>query len=345
MQPYLTVQNNAIHSACRPERGGDGLLTYGVPLRDKFRGPAGVCWIGATMRFDSAMSASTRGRPPRRLSLERIVDEALALVDEQGIAAASMRSVGERLGVKAMSLYRYISSREHMLDLVVERIVDELSADDEVHMHPTDGWRDYLDRLARGVRRYALAHPHAFPLVATRPTEAPWVNPPLRSMRWIEAMLRGLHDEGLNDEQVVFTYRVFNSFLLGFLLLETSAMALRDPKPGDGSFQQGPQSDGSDPVDPGDPIPGALTPARSARERKAIDRAETDDDAQAVALAPSGGVSSDKYPFVYRLQAGLTEDHYGEEFDTALGDLLDRVDRHIRESAPKPRPRRKNPQR
>ena len=31
----------------------------------------------------------------------------------------------------------------------------------------TDGWRDYLQRLARGVRRYALAHPHAFPLVTT----------------------------------------------------------------------------------------------------------------------------------------------------------------------------------
>src|SRR4029077_19492902 len=83
---------------------------------------------------------------------------------------------------------------------------------------------------------YARAHPHAFPLVATRPPTAPWVNPPLRSLRWVEAMLTGLAAEGFSDEQVLFTYRTFNSFLLGSLLLETSAMTLRDPKPGDGSF-------------------------------------------------------------------------------------------------------------
>ena len=62
------------------------------------------------------------------------------------------------------------------------------------------------------------------------------MNPPLRSLRWVEAMLTGLAAEGFTDEQVLFTYRTFNSFLLGYLLLETSAMALRDPKPGDGSF-------------------------------------------------------------------------------------------------------------
>jgi hypothetical protein len=68
--------------------------------------------------------------------------------------------------------------------------------------------------------------------------DAPWVNPPLRSLRWIEALLSGLAAEGFTDDQVLFTYRTFNSFLLGYLLLETSAMALRDPKPGDGSFTQ-----------------------------------------------------------------------------------------------------------
>lgn len=293
------------------------------------------------MLFDDAMSGSNApGRPAKRLSLDRIVDETLALIDEQGIAAASMRSVGERLGVQAMSLYRYVASREQLFDLVVERIVDELSADDEVHMHPVDGWRDYLARLARGVRRYAVAHPHAFPLVATRPTEAPWVNPPLRSMRWIEALLQGLHDEGLDDAQVIFTYRAFNSFLLGFLLLETSAMALRDPKPGDGSFQQGPQSDGSDPVDPGDPVPGALTPARSAAERAAVDDADSGADSSAVALAPTGGLSGRQYPFVHRLQAGLTEDRYADEFEAALDDLLARVERQVSRSRAPKRPGR-----
>lgn len=310
----------------RPERGAcDGRPTVGA-VRAR---------TGVIMLFDSAMNESgTRGRPARRLSLERIVDETLALVDDQGIAAASMRSVGERLGVQAMSLYRYVASREELFDLVVERIVDELSADDDVHMHPTNGWRDYLARIARGIRRYALAHPHAFPLVATRPTEAPWVNPPLRSMRWIEALLHGLHDEGLDDEQVVFAYRAFNSFLLGFLLLETSAMALRDPKPGDGSFQQGGQSgDDTDPVDPADPVPGGLTPARSAADREAVADADAETETSAVALAPTGELPSDRFPFVYRLRAGLTQDRYAEEFEAALTDLLDRIERQTAATA------------
>jgi hypothetical protein len=43
--------------------------------------------------------------------------------------------------------------------------------------------------MAHGVRRHARAHPHTVPLVATRPPDAPWINPPLRSVRWVEAML------------------------------------------------------------------------------------------------------------------------------------------------------------
>src|SRR6202042_2901786 len=111
-----------------------------------------------------------------------------------------------------------------------EGIVNELADDPEVQLRPVDGWRPYLTGMAWGVRRYARAHPHAFPLVATRPPTAPWVNPPLRSLRWIESMLANLDSAGFTDDQVLFTYRTFNSFLLGYLLLETSAMVIDDPK-------------------------------------------------------------------------------------------------------------------
>ena len=265
----------------------------------------------------SAPRVRTRGG----LSLDRIVTETLALIDEQGIAMASMRSVGERLGVRAMSLYRYVSSREELFDAVVERIVDELGDDPDVPEHAEDGWQDYLTRLAHGVRRYARAHPHAFPLVATRPPDAPWINPPLRSLRWIEAMLDALGEANFTDEQILFTYRSFNSFLLGYLLLETSAMALRDPKPGDGSFQQAPDSNGTDPVEPGDPIPGALSPARTTAHREALDDAEHPADK----IDPVGAVDPELYPLIHRLSANLTEDHYGEEFEAGLAVLFERV--------------------
>lgn len=270
---------------------------------------------------DHAATQDAERGAHRGLSLERIVTETLALIDDQGIAVASMRSVGERLGVRAMSLYRYVSSREELFDTVVERIVDELEADEEVRETAEDGWRDYLSRLAWGVRRYARAHPHAFPLVATRPPDAPWLNPPLRSLRWIEAMLHALHNEGFSDDQVLFAYRSFNSFLLGYLLLETSSMALRDPKPGDGSFQQGSSDDSTDPVDPGDPIPGALSPARTTAHREALDGASTVPER----INPTGDVDAERYPLIHRFRAGLTQDHYEEEFGLGLRSLLDRI--------------------
>ncbi len=267
-------------------------------------------------RSDGATRVTARG-----LSLERIVTEALALIDEQGIAVASMRSVGDRLGVRAMSLYRYVSSREELLDTVVERIVDELSSDPLVLARSDAGWRDYLQRLARGVRRYACAHPRAFPLVATRPPDAPWLNPPLRSLRWVESLLEALQEDGFTDAQILFTYRTFNGFLLGHLLLETSAMILRDPKPGDGSFQRGSRDNNSDPVDPGDPVPGALTPARSSEHRRALGDAS---DAAEV-IDPSGDVDESRYPLIHRLRSGLTEDYFETEFERGLDQLLDRV--------------------
>ena len=222
-------------------------------------------------------------RPGRGLSLERIVTATLELVDEQGIGAATMRAVSSRLGVRSMSLYRYVQDRDELFDAVVERIVNELGDDPDVQLRPVKGWRPYLTGMAHGVRRYARAHPHAFPLVATRPPTAPWVNPPLRSLRWVEAMLTGLTAEGFTDEQVLFTYRTFNSFLLGYLLLETSAMTLRDPKPGDGSFTSTDtvSNDGAEPGGSGSHQPGCRWPepgplcraARGTRGRRQRGRA------------------------------------------------------------------------
>ena len=81
-----------------------------------------------------------------------------------------------------------------------------------------------MQRLAHGVRRVALAHPKAFPLVASRPPEAPWLRPPLRSLKWVEAFLDGLSSEGFSDMAAVAAYRAFTSFLLGHLLLEVSSL-------------------------------------------------------------------------------------------------------------------------
>lgn len=234
------------------------------------------------------------------------------MMDAEGIGAVTMRALGAELNVQAMSLYKHIPNREMLFDAVVDRIVTELYRDPEVELEPSGDWRQYLANMARGIRRYARAHPHAFPLVATRPTDAPWINPPLRSLDWIEAFLSGLSAEGFDDDEVLFAYRTFNGFLLGFLLLETSAMAIQAPRPGDGTF-----SSGSAP----DPVPGGLTPVRTAERRIAISDADTSEDR----LDPQGELALAEYPTIRRLAEGLSEDHFNEEFEAGLTALLDQI--------------------
>ncbi len=173
-------------------------------------------------------AAVVRGEDPASarvpLSRDRIVDAAVGFIDDQGLPGLSMRRLGTMLGVEAMALYRYVPGREQLLDAVVERIVDDMANDPDVLDRPEHGWQDYLQRLAHGVRRVALTHPKAFPLVASRPAEAPWLRPPLRSLRWVEAFLDGLGHEGFSDIAAVEAYRAFTSFLLGHLLLEVAAL-------------------------------------------------------------------------------------------------------------------------
>jgi len=156
------------------------------------------------------------------LSRQKVLAAAVQVIDDDGLREFSMRQVANRLGVEAMALYHYVHGREDLLDGIVEFVIDDLYGDPDVHMS-TDDWQDYLVRLAHGVRRIALAHPQLFPLIATRPPAAPWVRPPLRSLRWMESFLETLHLCSFSDAASVAAYRAFSSFLLGHLLLEVSA--------------------------------------------------------------------------------------------------------------------------
>ena len=154
-----------------------------------------------------------------RLTRDRILDEAVRVVEQEGPRALAMR----RLGVAGMSLHRHVENREALMDALVDRIVDAMLERPDVRPHPDDDWRAFLTRLAHGVRQIALEQPALFPLVATHPPTAPWLRPPLRSLRWVEEFLSGLLTRGFADQGAVAAYRAFSSFLLGHLLLEVSA--------------------------------------------------------------------------------------------------------------------------
>jgi TetR/AcrR family transcriptional regulator, tetracycline repressor protein len=137
-------------------------------------------------------------------------------------------------------------------------------------------------------------------------------------------MLAGLADEGFSDEQVLFTYRTFNSFLLGYLLLETSAMTLRDPKPGDGAFTSTDISanGGGRPAEQAaaNPVLGGLSPVRS-EQREAL----ADADSPRQRLDPADEIDARRFPTVHRLAAGLAEDRWDGEFQRGLEDMLDHI--------------------
>jgi AcrR family transcriptional regulator len=161
------------------------------------------------------------------LDRRRVLGAAIEFIDQHGLEALTMRRLGAHLGVEAMALYRYVAGRDQLLDGVVETVIDELYGDPDVHLAASHGWQDYLQRLAHGVRRIALAHPEVFPLVASRPPAAPWVRPPLRSLRWVESFLTALIGSGFTEAAAVTAYRAYSSFLLGHLLLEVSQKGVK----------------------------------------------------------------------------------------------------------------------
>jgi AcrR family transcriptional regulator len=96
-----------------------------------------------------------------------ILDQALALVDERGLAAMSMRAVAERVGLTSMALYPYVGGKDALLDGLVDLLHIELGS--EVGDDRTDiDWRHRLRALGRAVRGLAARHPGAFPLLLNR---------------------------------------------------------------------------------------------------------------------------------------------------------------------------------
>lgn len=161
----------------------------------------------------------------QRLRQEDIVKAAIAYIDEFGVQSLSMRRLGMSLDVEAMALYNYVSGREQLVSLAVDELIDDLF-DEELMQEQPESWEAFLRFVATAMRDLALGHPRMFPLMITQPPEAPWLRPPLRSVRWVDYFLSALTEYGFSDDRVVDTYKAFTSFLLGQLVLEVSAMGI-----------------------------------------------------------------------------------------------------------------------
>ncbi|MEW9548889.1 TetR/AcrR family transcriptional regulator [Nonomuraea sp. NPDC050783] len=79
-------------------------------------------------------------RPRRpRLSRERIVEAAVALLDAEGVAGFSMRALAARLHAGTMSLYEYVTSKEDVLDLALDEVFSEIEPETPPETPPGPG--------------------------------------------------------------------------------------------------------------------------------------------------------------------------------------------------------------
>jgi TetR/AcrR family tetracycline transcriptional repressor len=153
-------------------------------------------------------------REPARkpLSRDRIVTAALRLVDRRGLDALSMRRLGAVLRVEAMSLYKHVSGKPALLDLLVERVLADVAP-----APLRASWEQRVRHVASELRRVSLAHPHVFPLLATRVPAAP------RALAPLEILLAALVDAGLGDAAALRHFWAFVAWATGALLAETAA--------------------------------------------------------------------------------------------------------------------------
>ncbi|BBA96110.1 putative TetR family transcriptional regulator [Actinacidiphila reveromycinica] len=167
------------------------------------------------MTHSSETGSTRRGRPPKgtaHLSRDVIVGATLKVIDADGIAAVSMRSVARTLGVDAKSLYNHVDGKDGLLDAVAEHLLDGIALPDLTGDFATD-----LRAVADAFRARALLHPEAATLVMTRQISS------LAALAPAEALLTVLRGAGCPVGEAVRLLRLMVAALIGTLLREVQA--------------------------------------------------------------------------------------------------------------------------
>ena len=163
-------------------------------------------------------TADTRARATRRrqpLTRERVLDEALRLVDEEGLQALTMRRLGKRLGVEGMSLYHHVDGKAGLRAGIVGLLWEEVDRSLE------DGgdWKRTLRSLATRLRGLAVDHPQAFQLLMGTSSFA---EPMLRTLARGLAVLR---EAGFDDDRSARTLNTVVGYACGYAAMEVTLLA------------------------------------------------------------------------------------------------------------------------
>jgi AcrR family transcriptional regulator len=143
------------------------------------------------------------------LSRDQVLRAAVALADEGGIGALSMRKLGQTLGVEAMSLYNHVASKGDLLDGMIDVVFSEIG------LPPEDGgWKRAMRQRAISARKVLGRHPWAIGLMESRRTPGP------ATLRHHDAVLGCLRAAGFSVEMTAHAYSLLDSYIYGFALQE-----------------------------------------------------------------------------------------------------------------------------
>jgi AcrR family transcriptional regulator len=156
----------------------------------------------------SRLAASPRPRP--RLDHDRIVRSAMRLADQEGLRALSMRKVADEVNAGAMSLYRYVASKEELFDLMLDAAYGEIAVPEK----GSGDWRRDLAALARQSRDVLKRHPWAAQLVTSRPTLGP------SYLRWFEFSLEAVTSTGVDLKDAMRVIGTTNAYVSGVVAYE-----------------------------------------------------------------------------------------------------------------------------
>jgi AcrR family transcriptional regulator len=164
----------------------------------------GPLWFTPPAREQNRRPALTR---------DRVVAGALKIISADGAAALSMRALAARLGVVPAALYRHVTSKEQLYDLILDGVLAEV----DCQADPALPWTRQVTALAHRLRTVLEDHPGIAALLKTRDPISP------ASLALAEAFLAPLHAAGLPGPQAAWAFRLIYDYTLGFALSDPTS--------------------------------------------------------------------------------------------------------------------------
>ena len=142
------------------------------------------------------------------LSSARVLQAAVALADEAGLQAFSMRGLAQELGVVPMALYKHVANKEELLDGMVDIVFSEI----ELPSEDLD-WRTAMRRRAISTREALKRHSWAIGMMESR-------NPGPANLRNHNAVMGCLRKAGFSFKMAIHAYSLQDAYIYGFALQE-----------------------------------------------------------------------------------------------------------------------------